>query len=98
MAKTLDNTNIDDVKKAVSDVKVFGDGNLFQLLSKASSKEEGWMKSTKAMEITGVGCVVQITTQQGENIAEALIFVPKTRIIPVLDEEGVVVGRRLIGA
>ena len=28
------------------------------LLCKASSLAEGWMKSTKAMEIPGVGCVV----------------------------------------
>ena len=39
------------------------------------------MKSTKAMEIgNGVGCVVQVTTQQGENVAEALTFVPSASI------------------
>lgn len=73
--KTLDNIDIEDVKKKVSDVEVFGNGDLFQLLSKASSKSQGWMKSTKAME-TDMGCVVQVTTQQGDNVAEALTFVP----------------------
>ena len=38
------------------------------------------MKSTKAMEIDGVGCVVQVTTQQGDNVAEAITFVPGVRI------------------
>lgn len=62
-AKTLKNTDQDAAKKNVSDLVVFG-GDLFKLLSKASSEKEGWMKSTKAMSIEGVGCVVQVTTQQ----------------------------------
>ncbi len=78
--KTLHNYDENDVIKNVSDVTIFGDGNLFKLLSKAASQAEGWMKSTKAMEIEGVGCVVQVTTQQGDNIAEALTFVPGVKI------------------
>lgn len=80
MDKTLDNLDIKDVRDKVSDVKVFGNGDLFQLISKASSKSEGWMKSTKAMVIPRVGCVIQVTTQQGDNVAEALVFVPNTTI------------------
>lgn len=38
------------------------------------------------MEIEGVGCVIQVTTQQGDNVAEALTFVPKTKIVE--DENG----------
>jgi hypothetical protein len=79
--KTLDNTDINGAKKNVKDIQVFGDGDLFQLLSKASSESEGWMKSTKAMEILGVGCLVQVTTQQGENVSEALTFVPGVKIV-----------------
>jgi hypothetical protein len=79
--KTLHNSDISGAHKNVSDLKVFGNGDMFKLLSKASSKSEGWMKSTKAMEIPGVGCVVQVTTQQGNNVAEALTFVPGVRII-----------------
>lgn len=79
--KTLHNLNASDAKKNVSDIKVFGDGDLFKLLSKVSSEKEGWMKSTKAMEIPHVGCLVQVTTQQQNidgsyTIAEALTFVP----------------------
>jgi len=79
--KTLDNVDVDMVKKQVSDVVVVGNGNMFQLLCKASSKSQGWMKSCKAME-TPYGCVVQVTTQQGDNVAEALTFVPSTEIVP----------------
>lgn len=79
--KSLGNTDVNGAKKNVSDLVVFGDGDLFKLLSKASSKAEGWMKSTKAMEIVGVGCVVQVTTQQGDKVAEALTFVPGVRIL-----------------
>ena len=85
MEKTLDNTNVAEAKVKVSDIKVFGNGDLFQLIAKASSEEQGWMKSTKAME-TPKGCVVQVTTQQGDNVAEALTFVPDVSI--KVDENG----------
>ena len=86
MEKTLDNINIADVKAKVSDVKVFGNGDLFQLISKASSVEQGWMKSTKAMEIKGYGIVLQVSTQQGEQVAEALVTIPNVKIVS--DENG----------
>ncbi len=80
MEKTLTNTTASQAKDNVKDINFWGDGNLFKLLSKASSVGEGWMKSTKAMEIEGVGCVVQVTTQQGSNVAEAVTFVPGVKI------------------
>jgi hypothetical protein len=92
MEKTLDNVDIQDVKQKVSDVKVFGNGDLFQLISKASSKEQGWMKSTKAMYIPRVGCVIQVTTQQGDNVAEALVFVPNVKIGVDADGNKVIVN------
>ncbi len=55
--KTLQNTDVDGAKKNVKDIVTFGNGDTFQLICKASSKHEGWMKSTKAMQIDGVGCV-----------------------------------------
>jgi hypothetical protein len=51
------------------------------------------MKSTKAMQIDGVGCVVQVTTQQGDNVSEAVTFVPNVKIVS--DENG---GRKLVQA
>lgn len=85
--KTLHNSASSDASKNVEDIKFWGDGDTFKLISKASSKGEGWMKSTKAMEIENVGCVVQVTTQQGDNIAEAVCFVPAVMIVDVLGDD-----------
>lgn len=91
--KTLDNADVAQVKAQVPDVKVVGNGDLWQLLCKASSKSEGWMKSTKAMQIGGLGCLVQVSTQQGNNVAEAITFVPGAAIVS--DQNG---GRKLVPA
>jgi len=75
MAKTLVNTDANGAAKNIKDIVFWGNGDTFKLISKASSEEEGWMKSTKAMQIDYVGCVVQVrSTQQGDNIAEALLL------------------------
>lgn len=63
-SKTLHNSNASVASKNVKDIVFWGDGDTFKLISKASSESEGWMKSTKAMEIVGVGVVIQVTTQQ----------------------------------
>lgn len=90
-AKALDVTSVDDAKSGkVSDIVVVGNGDLFQLLCKASSKSQGWMKSAKAME-TPHGCVVQVTTQQGDHVAEALTYVPGVCIAPDIND-----GRKLV--
>jgi hypothetical protein len=62
--KTLHNSTASTAKVNVKDIQFWGNGDTFKLISKASSDKEGWMKSTKAMEIAGVGCVIQVTTQQ----------------------------------
>lgn len=93
--KTLDNTNVAEAKAKISDIKVFGNGDLFQLICKASSESQGWMKSTKAMQ-TPHGCVVQVTTQQKNidltySVAEALTFVPG---VSIKDDEN---GNKYLG-
>jgi len=95
MSKTFSNTDINKAHDQVKDIKTFGNGDMFKLLSKAWSEDEGWMKSSKAMEIPFVGCVVQVTTQQGDNVAEAVTFVPGTRIIEEKDKQGSITGRHL---
>lgn len=92
--KTLHNSDVSGARQNVPDIRVVGNGDAFQLLFKASSQAEGWMKSTKAMFV-GNGCVVQVTTQQRNPdgsyaLAEALSFVPEAIIVD--DENG---GRRL---
>ena len=78
--KTLDIDCIKTAKQNISDIQVFGNGDTFALLCKASSKEQGWMKSTKVCNVHG-GCIVQVSTQQKNPdgiyaVAEALTYVP----------------------
>lgn len=92
--KTLDNSTTDTAVDQVKDLKTWGNPDMWKLICKASSKSEGWMKSTKAMEIRDVGCLVQVTTQQtyelhdtegsmgkAHAVAEAITFVPRVRIV-----------------
>lgn len=74
--KTLDVTNMEQLKEKVSDVQVYGDPGAWVCIAKASSKDEGWMKSTKVFEVRSqpdplnhpnglvMGCLVQVSTQQ----------------------------------
>ena len=73
--KTLNNTSSETAKANVLDIKVFGNPDAWKLICKASSKSEGWMKSTKAMNIPGAGCIVQVSTQQGNSVAEDAEFI-----------------------
>lgn len=87
--KTLHNSDVSGARKNVPDLKVVGNGDSFRLLCKASSEREGWMKSSKAMEVAG-GCVIQVTTQQRNAdgsyaVAEALTYVPGVRIVDDLN-------------
>ena len=87
--KTLDISEVKQAKDNISDLKVYGDGDTFRLLCKASSQEQGWMKSTKVCN-TPSGCIVQVTTHQrnhdGTNsVAEALTYVPGVHIDISLD-------------
>jgi len=74
----------EDAGIVVSDIETIGNPNAFVILCKASSESQGWMKSTKAMEVYG-GCLVQVTTQRRNPdnsyaVAEALTFVPNSII------------------
>lgn len=42
--KTLTNTTAKGTRTQVRDVEFYGNGDTFELLYKASSQEEGWMK------------------------------------------------------
>ena len=82
--KDLGITEVRGAKANISDLVVYGDGDTFALLCKASSQEQGWMKSTKVCNV-GDDCIVQVTTQQRNPdgsyaIAEALTYVPFANI------------------
>ena len=96
MEKTFKNSDASAAIRNVEDIKFFGNGDTFKLICKASSEKEKWMKSTKAMEIKGVGCVVQVTTQQGDNVSEAVCFVPGVKIYTVYDDS-VAIKREIVG-
>jgi hypothetical protein len=78
--KDLGISEVRQAKANIADLVVYGDGDTFALLCKASSQEQGWMKSTKVCNLPN-GCIVQVTTQQKNpdgsySVAEALTFVP----------------------
>lgn len=82
--KSLHNSDANGTTINVPDVQFYGDGDAWRLICKASSEGEGWMKSTKAMEVGG-GCLVQVTTQQRNPdgsyaVAEAVTFVPGIKV------------------
>lgn len=96
--KTLHNSDVSGAHQNVGDLAIVGNGDAFQLICKASSQKEGWMKSTKAMEVPGVGCLVQVTTQQRNAdgsyaVAEALVFVEAVKL--EADDNS---GRKLVRA
>jgi len=64
MSKSLNVTSMETLEKSVTDVQTFGNPGAWKLICKAWSEEQGWMRSTKAMEIPGVGCLVQVSTSQ----------------------------------
>jgi hypothetical protein len=90
-SKTLGVSAKHHAEETIADVQHVGDTDQWLLLSKAWSDAEGWMKSTKAMYIDRVGCLVQVTTQQTDQVAEAVVFVPGVKIVN--DKDG---GRKLV--
>ena len=96
--KSLHNTCANGASKNVKDIVFWGDGDIFKLISKASSELEGWMKSTKAMQV-GSSVVVQVTTQQRNPdgsyvVAEALTTVPNA-VITEIKKSGKVISRKI---
>ena len=94
--KTLGNTCANGATKNVKDIVFWGNGDIFKLISKASSQDEGWMKSTKAMQV-GNSVVIQVTTQQRNPdgsyaLAEALTTVNNAIIVEHF-ENGVCTSR-----
>jgi hypothetical protein len=89
--KTLSNTKASGASVNVPDIQFYGNGDLFKCLSKAWTVSEGWMKSTKAMNVSK-GVLVQVSTQQGDNVAEALEFVPDMKVVADGDNYKLIYG------
>jgi hypothetical protein len=80
MVKQVNAKNTADVKELDSTVKIIGNPDLWKIISKIYSDGHGWMKSTKAMNIEGRGVLVQVSTQLGDQVAEALTFIPDAMV------------------
>lgn len=88
--RALDNTNTATATATTSDIVVSGNPDVWELVCKASSKAQGWMKSTKRMKVPG-GWLYQVTTEHRAGgvasgyvtaCAEALAFVPDAGMDP----------------
>jgi hypothetical protein len=68
------------------DYTVIGDVTQWKLLCQESSESEGWSRETKAIDIPGIGALVQVTTRQiyfngTSAVAQALAFVPGVKVV-----------------
>lgn len=86
--RTLDSTNSAQAK--ASGTSVFGNPDMWVCIAKAWNKQEEWMKSTKVLEVRGVGVFLQTTTREGNQISESVYFAPgiclnlmKTELVPL---------------
>lgn len=79
--RALDNHDMQSATASTPDIVVSGNPGAWEVVGKASSKEQGWMKSTKRMRVDG-GYLYQATTEHRHAdgsvacCAEALAFVP----------------------
>ena len=70
-----------DVHGMPSDVETFGDLLTWKLICGSSSAGEGWSKTTMAMDIPGVGCVLRVSSFANGNVAESLQFLPGAAVL-----------------
>lgn len=95
MSKILDIISTDDAIVKIPDLKTWGNGDLFVLLSKVSSQRLCWMESTYAMQAID-GCVVKVTTFKDGQLSSSVCFVPKVSIIEERGSDGAVISRKLV--
>jgi hypothetical protein len=82
-SKSLSNTNMDDLQNTTPDVQVHGNPGAWICVCKASSKSQGWMKSTKVFPINNsfvAGCLVQVSTELRGHVAESVCWAPGTKL------------------
>lgn len=82
--KDLSRTNMEGAEEA--GIQTSGDPGAWKTICKAWNEKEGWMKSTKAMQVGSAGCLVQVTTQQRNpdgsyTLAEAVCFAERVNLV-----------------
>ena len=82
----------DAVAKDGGKPTVVGNPDNWQLLTKFVSPDKTIAKSSKAVDL-GHGCLVQVTTKEGNAVAESLAYVPGVRVVE--DANG---GKRLVSS
>lgn len=85
--RTLTNTTVEEAK--ASGVVLTGAADKWLCVAKAVNEAEGWMRSTKAMQVGSVGCLIQTsyiwTNPDGtKGSEEAVCFAPGVSLV----EEG----------
>jgi hypothetical protein len=80
----------DAVAKDGGKPTVIGNPDNWQLLTKFVSTDKTIAKSSKAVDL-GHGCLVQVTTKEGNAVAEALAYVPGVKVV-----EDINGGRKLV--
>lgn len=73
--RSLHNSPTNPATKNVPDIQKFGNPDGWQLVCKASSEKEQWMRSTKAFNLPN-GVLIQTSTIDGGTPAESVVFVP----------------------
>ena len=94
--RELGNTTASQATDNVSDLVVWGDPDKWKLIGKASSKNQKFMISTKAMEVKGLGVLVNVTRIEKGHPSEALTFVAGAIITTELSGDGATVIDRNI--
>lgn len=78
MKRTLDTTNMEQDEFA--GVEHEGGPGKWVCIGKAWNRSEGWMKSTKVLEVPGAGCFLQVTTREKSGVAEAVCWAPGVKL------------------
>lgn len=73
----------------------WGDYNAWKVISVLDFGEGARVEVTRAMEISGVGCFLRVSTEFKNSIAEALSFVPFAVIVEEFDVDSTLIGRRI---
>jgi hypothetical protein len=81
LQKDLTVADMADAARKIPDIEVIGDPGAWVVVGKASSKSQGWMKSTKKMELPE-GTIYQMETQQQNSdgswaLSQSAVFAPK---------------------
>lgn len=78
--REVGNTTTSQAKDNVSDLVTYGLPDMWKLITKASSKEQNFFITTKAMEITSIGVVLQTERYEGGAISQSTVFIPNVII------------------